>query len=185
MVQLCLWTKIHTKQWLVLGALAGFSMYACGFSVLQMRQFCLFNNPPRSKWASSEKMIFFPKSASSVSRSVAIFSSLVKAYTQSYSFGGRMKLIICQIRHELCYHYEICTSWKKTVRWCTLYMQTICLQVYKEKLSAMSQNAIAIESGFNSESLENQKRKISSEWNDFKVSKWFWYYWWFIKVKNE
>ena len=27
----------------------GFSMYACGFSVLQMRQFCLFTYPPRSK----------------------------------------------------------------------------------------------------------------------------------------
>ena len=29
----------------------------------------LFTYPPRSKWASSEKMIFLPKSASSVSRS--------------------------------------------------------------------------------------------------------------------
>ena len=34
----------------------GFSMYACGFSVLQMRQFCLFTYAPRSKWASSEKI---------------------------------------------------------------------------------------------------------------------------------
>ena len=48
----------------------GFSMYACGFSVPQMREFCLFTYPPRSKWASSEEMIsFLPKSASSVSRS--------------------------------------------------------------------------------------------------------------------
>ena len=47
-----------------------FSMYVCKFSVSQMRQFYLFTYPPRSKWASSEKMIFFflPKSASSVSR---------------------------------------------------------------------------------------------------------------------
>ena len=30
-----------------------------GFSVPQMRQFCLFTYPPRSKWTSSEKMIFF------------------------------------------------------------------------------------------------------------------------------
>ena len=50
----------------------GFSMYACGFSVAQVRQLCLFRYPPRSKWASFEKMIFFlPKSASSVSRSQA------------------------------------------------------------------------------------------------------------------
>ena len=31
----------------------------------------------------------------------AIFSSVVQAYTQPYSFGGRVKLIICQIRHEV------------------------------------------------------------------------------------
>ena len=39
----------------------GFSMYVCGFSVPQMRQFCLFTYPPRSKWTSSENMIFFAK----------------------------------------------------------------------------------------------------------------------------
>ena len=27
-------------------------------------------------------------------------SSVIQAYTQPYSFGGRIKLIICQIRHE-------------------------------------------------------------------------------------
>ena len=37
----------------------GFSIYACGFFVLQMRQFCLFTYSPRSKSASSEKLIFF------------------------------------------------------------------------------------------------------------------------------
>ena len=37
----------------------GFSIYACGFSVHQIRQSCLFTHPPRSKSASSEKMIFF------------------------------------------------------------------------------------------------------------------------------
>ena len=35
------------------------SMYACGFSVPEMRLFCLFTYPPRSKWISSEKMFFF------------------------------------------------------------------------------------------------------------------------------
>ena len=39
----------------------GFSMYACGFSVPQMRQFCLFTYPPRPKWVSSEKIFFFAK----------------------------------------------------------------------------------------------------------------------------
>ena len=83
----------------------GFSMYVCGFSVPQMQQFWLFTYPPRSKWASSEKMIFFAK--------IGIFCTSIAspaAYTQPYSFGGRIKLIICQIRHELSVTiHEICT----------------------------------------------------------------------------
>ena len=39
----------------------GFSTNACGFSVPQVRQFCLCTYLPRSKWASFEKMIFFAK----------------------------------------------------------------------------------------------------------------------------
>ena len=42
-----------------------------------------------------------PKSAFSVRRSVAIFPSFVQAQTQPYSFGERIKLIICQTRHDL------------------------------------------------------------------------------------
>ena len=54
------------------------------------------------------------KSPSSVTRSVAIFPSIIQAFTQPYSFGGRRKLIIYQIRHELSITiYEISTSWKK------------------------------------------------------------------------
>ena len=46
--------------------------------------------------------------------SVAIFPSVVQAYTQPYLFGGRTKRIICQIRHELSVTiHEIITSWKK------------------------------------------------------------------------
>ena len=37
--------------------------------------------------------------------------SVVQAYTQTYSFGGRMKLIICQIRYVLSVTiHEISTS---------------------------------------------------------------------------
>ena len=71
----------------------GFSVYACGFSVPQIRQFCCL---PRSKWGP--------------------LPSVVQAYTPPYSFGGRIKLIICQIRHELSVIiHEISTSWKKTL----------------------------------------------------------------------
>ena len=45
---------------------------------------------------------------------VAIFPNFVQASTQPYSFGGRIKLIICQIRHELSVTiHEISTSFKK------------------------------------------------------------------------
>ena len=48
--------------------------------------------------------------------------TVVQAYTQPYSFGGVIKLIICQIRHELNVTiHEISTSWKKNVRWRTHY----------------------------------------------------------------
>ena len=51
---------------------------------------------------------------------VAIFPKVVQAYTQPYSFGGRIKLIPCQIRHELSVTtHEISSSWKKNVRWRT------------------------------------------------------------------
>ena len=40
--------------------------------------------------------------------------SVIQAYTQPYSFDGRIKLIICQTRHELSVTiYEISTSWKE------------------------------------------------------------------------
>ena len=89
----------------------GFSMYACEFSVPQMRQFCLFTYPPRLKWASSEKVIFFTK-IGILCKSIA--GPLITVYTQPYSFGGEIKLIIWQIRHVLSVTiHEISTSWKK------------------------------------------------------------------------
>ena len=88
---------------------------ACEFSVLQMRQFCLFIYPPRSKWASSEKMIFFLlKYASSVSRSQAHLARRCSSVYTTILVGGRIKLIICQIRYELSVTiHEISTSWTK------------------------------------------------------------------------
>ena len=92
-----------------------FSMYASGFSLPTI---LLVYIPPKLKLISSEKMIFlkigiFCKSIS---------GPLSETYTQSYSFAGSIKLIICQIRHELRVTiHEISTSWKKNVRWQTLY----------------------------------------------------------------
>ena len=80
----------------------GFSMYACGFSVLQMRPVCLFTYLSRSKWASSEKMIFL----------IMIFKVRSQYFPALFCW---IKLIICQIRHELSVTiYEISTRWKKS-----------------------------------------------------------------------
>ena len=93
------------------------SMYAAGGSVSQMRQFCLITFPPRSKWASSEKTIFFSK--------IGIFYKsiaglLSEAYTQPYSLGGRMKLIICKFKHELSVTIQEISTSKKDIRWRSL-----------------------------------------------------------------
>ena len=90
----------------------GFSVYACGFSVPQMQQLCLFTYPPRSEWASCEKMIFFFAKIGIFYMSLR--PSVVQAYTQPYSFGGNIKLIICQMTHKLSVTiHEISTRWKK------------------------------------------------------------------------
>ena len=57
-------------------------MYACGFSVPQMRQFCLFTYPPRSNELLLKRWFFLPKSGSSVSRSQA---HLAKRYSSVYT----------------------------------------------------------------------------------------------------
>ena len=69
----------------------GFSMYAWGFFVPQMRQFCLFT------W----KDDFFAKIGIFCMSIAGPLPSLVQSYTQQCSFGERIKLIFCQIRHEL------------------------------------------------------------------------------------
>ena len=69
-----------------------FSTYAGGFSVLQMQQIMLVYIPPKIKMSFIWKDDFFAKIGKS---NVAIFRRVVQEYTQSYSFGGRIKLIIC------------------------------------------------------------------------------------------
>ena len=91
----------------------GFSKYACEIPVPQMRQFCLFTYPPRTQSFIWKYDFFFAKI---VKNNVTIFFSFVQAYTQPDSFGGRIKLIIYQIRYKLSVAIEeISTSWKKTL----------------------------------------------------------------------
>ena len=99
----------------------GFLMYACWFSVTQMRQVCLFT--PKIKMSLYEKMIFFCQNRHlthvlqhyhDFQSIAAILPSVVRAFTQPYSLDGRMKQIICQMRHELSVTFhEISTRWKK------------------------------------------------------------------------
>ena len=52
----------------------------------------------------------------------AIFPNVVQAYTQPYSFSVRIKLIICQIRHELSvtiyekltlFYFQVVTTYRR------------------------------------------------------------------------
>ena len=76
---------------------------------------CLFTYPPRSKRVSSEKMnFFFPKIGIFCKSIAGSLPSIVQAYTKPYSFDRSIKLIICQIRHELSVTiHEISTRLKK------------------------------------------------------------------------
>ena len=171
MAQLCLWTKIRTKQWLVWGVLS-FQCMPAGFLCPKCDNFACLHTRQDQNELHPKRWFFLAKSASSVSRSqahsakrkrigwsvgfnswtnwtlygvipfqkpyaifahilqhyhdfqsnVAIFPSVVQAYTQPYSISGRIKLIICQIRHALSVTiHEISTSWKKNFRWRTRY----------------------------------------------------------------
>ena len=92
---------IISSQWLVLGA-STFQCMPAGFLCPKCDNFaCLYTRQDKKELHLKIWLFFLPKSASSVSQSVVIFLSIVQAYTQPYSFGGRIKLIICQISHEL------------------------------------------------------------------------------------
>ena len=100
MGQLCLWTKIRTKQWHVLGASAVQCMRA-GFLCPKCDTFaCLRTRQDQNELHLKRWLFFF------------FFLALFKRYTTIY----RIKLIICQIIHELSFTiHEISNSWKKTL----------------------------------------------------------------------
>ena len=91
---------------------------------------------------SPENTIFFAKQIlqhyHDFQSNTAIFPSGVQAYTQPYLFGGRIELIICQIRHELSVTIqEISTSWKK-VRWRTQYIHNEIIGQYNPLVRFMT-----------------------------------------------
>ena len=72
---------------------------------------------------------------------VAIFPSVVQAYTQSDSFSGRIKLIICQIRHELFSIFtttldKFCTKLSEAEYNCQGYADNIAL-ITKDKFQVI------------------------------------------------
>ena len=85
----------------------GFSMYVCGFSAPQMRNFACLHTRKDQNELHMKRCFFFAKIGIFCKSIAGPHPSIVQAYSQQYSYGGRLKLIICQIRHE------INTSWKK------------------------------------------------------------------------
>ena len=77
MAQLCLWTKIRTKQWLILGESA-FQCKRAGFLRAKCDNFACLHTRQDQNQLHLERWFFLPKSASSVSRSQAYFPALFK-----------------------------------------------------------------------------------------------------------
>ena len=124
MAQLCLWIKIRTKQWLVLGASA-FQCMRAGFLCPKCANFaCLHtrldqNELHLNRWFVLAKIGIF---------CMSIAGPLSEG---PYSFGGMIKQITCQIRHELSVTiHEISTSWRKTLDgWPYIILPTVLVNV--------------------------------------------------------
>ena len=108
------------KNGLVLGASA-FQCMRAGFRCPKCNNFvCLHTRQDQielhlNRWILFAKIDMFCKSIAGP------LPSVIQAYIQPYSCGGRIKLIICQIRLEISITIrEISTSWKN-VRWRTLF----------------------------------------------------------------
>ena len=91
MDQLCLWTKIRTKQKLVLGAFV-FQFVRTGFLCPNCNNFACLHIRQDQRELHLKRWFFFAK-IGIFCKSIA--GPLSEAYTQTYSFGGRIKLIIC------------------------------------------------------------------------------------------
>ena len=92
------------------------SFWVCRLFNVCVRVFCAPNVtilfvyiPTKIQMSFIWKEFFFAKI---VKINVAIFPSAVQSHTQPYTFGGRIKLTTCQIRHELSVTiHEISTNW--------------------------------------------------------------------------
>ena len=129
MAQLCVWIKTRTKQWLILGV-SVFQCMRAGFLWPKCDNFaCLYTRQNQNE-LHLKRWFFFCQNRHLLSVDLSqYFPALFKRMPYiPYSFGGRIKLIICQIRHELSVTIqEISTSWKKNVKWWTLCMCSLIL----------------------------------------------------------
>ena len=100
MAQLCLWTKIRIKRWHVL-CKSAFQCMLAGF-LCPNATILLSYISAKIKLSFIWKDDFFFAKIGIFCKSIAgPLHSVVQANTQPFSLGGRIKLIICQIRHEL------------------------------------------------------------------------------------
>ena len=79
------------------------SIFACGFSVPQTQQFSLSTYPANIEMSFiwKDDFFFFAKIGICCKSIAGPLPSVVQAYTKPYSFGERIKRIICHSRHEL------------------------------------------------------------------------------------
>ena len=105
MAQLCLWTKIHTKQWLVLGVPA-FQCMRAGFLCPKCQNFaCLHTRQDQDELHLKRWFFLLPKSASSVSRLQAhlakrkrVACSIDFNFWTNWTLYDAIPRILCKIR---------------------------------------------------------------------------------------
>ena len=131
MAQLCLWTKIRTKQGLVLVRRL-FNVCVRIFCASKGK-FLLVYTSTKIKMSFIWRDNFFFAKISIFCKSIAgPLPSVVKTDSQPYLFGERIKLIMCEIRHELSVIiHEISTSWTKTLDGASFTSSSLLLTFYK------------------------------------------------------
>ena len=102
MAQLCIWTKIHTKEWLVLGSSA-FQCKRAGFLCPKCDNFACLHTRQNQNELHVKRWFFLPKSASSVSRSQ---THLVNRKRSGWSIGFNSE----PIELYMASHQGLCTK---------------------------------------------------------------------------
>ena len=143
MAHLCLWSKIHTKQWLVLGASA-FQCMRAGFLCPKCDNFAfLHTRQDQSELHLKRWFFFLPKPTSSVSRSRSC--KQVQCNTDS-RYRVLPKVFFFPI--EFRFSFNRISSKRGPMLFCTtIFLYSISLQYWQSVISSVTQAYLATQNG--------------------------------------